>query len=318
MTRFVEQEDTGDILYLEDTDQPLPQKINPSTRYIRFKTIARGGKAVIQSCHDRFLGRVICYKQLSSDFRENKTEQIRFLREARISAMLQHPSTIPTYDIGRDLRGDLFFTMKLVHGYTLREILNYRERYDLSQLLNIMIQVGQALAYAHTHGVLHRDIKPENILVGPFGEVLLMDWGLAKVWGKEVDREIDVDKPKLSMSSDALVDPGVTGLGGLEGTVTYMSPEQLKQDPNIDSLSDLFSLGVVLYEVICGKTPAEAETVREMQEAILQESPVPPSTRTRERIPKLLDDLVMQCLSKSPEHRPPSGLEVVRLLQEID
>ena len=148
MSRYHEQSDAGEILYLEDTDQPLPEKLNPSTRYIHFTTIARGGKAIIQSCRDRFLGRVVCYKQLKQEFRDNEIEQIRFLREARISAMLQHPSTIPTYDVGRDLRGDLYFTMKLVHGYTLREILDYRERYDMGQLLNIVIQVAQALAYA--------------------------------------------------------------------------------------------------------------------------------------------------------------------------
>jgi len=317
MTRFEEQKsEEGDILYLEDTDIPLPEQLNPSTRYIHFKTIARGGKAIIQSCRDRFLGRVICYKQLKSDYRDNATEQLRFLREARISALLQHPSTIPTYDLGRDLRGDLYFTMKLVHGYTLREVLNYRERYDLGQMLNIIIQVGQALAYAHTHGVIHRDIKPENILVGPFGEVLLMDWGLAKVWARETEESIPESTTKLM--SSAPVDTSVTGLGGLEGTVTYMSPEQLEKDPGINGRSDIFSLGVVLYEVVTGTTPAEAETVLEMQEKILKEQPAPPSSRVRMKIPSLIDDLIMSCLAKSPDDRPDDCLDIVRLLQEID
>lgn len=317
MTRYEEQKpDDGDVLYLEDTDIPLPEKLNPSTRYIHFKTIARGGKAIIQSCRDRFLGRVICYKQLKSEFRDNDIEQLRFLREARISALLQHPSTIPTYDLGRDLRGDLYFTMKLVHGYTLREVLNYRERYDLGQMLNIIIQVGQALAYAHTHGVLHRDIKPENILVGPYGEVLLMDWGLAKVWARD-DDPLSHDSGTRQISSSA-VDTSVTGLGGLEGTVTYMSPEQLEKAIDIDGRSDIFSLGVVLYEVVTGTTPAEAETVREMQEKVLTEQPAPPSTRVSYKVPGLLDDLIMSCLAKSKEDRPEDCLDIVRLLQEID
>lgn len=314
MTRYLEQPEDGDKLYLEDTDQALPEQLNPSTRYIRFKTIAKGGKAIIQSCFDRFLGRVICYKQLKPEFRDNEMEQVRFLREARISAMLQHPSTIPTYDIGRDLRGGLYFTMKLVHGYTLREILNYRDRYDLGQLLNIIIQVAQALAYAHTHGVLHRDIKPENILVGPFGEVLLMDWGLAKVWRH--DDAVHAADTKSTGVSEAPIDNSMTGLGGLEGTVTYMSPEQLRQEPTIDGRSDLFSLGVVLYEIVCGVTPAEAETVREMQEKVLAETPIPPNLRLDQRVPQLLNDVVMQCLAKSPEQRPDDALEVVRMLQE--
>ncbi|MBL6689733.1 MAG: serine/threonine protein kinase [Pseudomonadales bacterium] len=317
MTRFEEQKpDDGDILYLEDTDIPLPEQLNPSTRYIHFKTIARGGKAIIQSCRDRFLGRTICYKQLKSEFRDNKVEQLRFLREARISALLQHPATIPTYDLGRDLRGDLYFTMKLVHGYTLREVLDYRERYDLGQMLSIIIQVGQALAYAHTHGVIHRDIKPENILVGPYGEVLLMDWGLAKVWARGI--EDGVIEPLTKQISTSAVDNSVTGLGGLEGTVTYMSPEQLQRDPGINGRSDIFSLGVVLYEVVTGTTPAEAETVLEMQEKILKEQPAPPSSRLRMKVPSLLDVLIMSCLAKSPDDRPDDCLEIVRLLQEID
>lgn len=317
MTRFEEQKPyEGDVLYLEDTDIPLPEKLNPSTRYLHFTTIARGGKAIIQSCRDRFLGRVICYKQLKSEFRNNEIEQVRFLREARISALLQHPSTIPTYDLGRDLRGDLYFTMKLVHGYTLREVLEYRERYDLGQMLNIIIQVAQALAYAHTHGVIHRDIKPENILVGPFGEVLLMDWGLAKVWARE--KEETADRMPQGQTSAAKPDPGVTGLGGLEGTVTYMSPEQLQKDPGIDGRSDIFSLGVVLYEVIAGRTPAEAETVWEMQEKIRSEQPPPPSSVFKGELPRVIDDLVMSCLAKTPDERPDDCLEIVRLLQEVD
>ncbi len=316
MSRFEEQKPVDeDVLYLEDTDIPLPEKLNPSTRYIHFKTIARGGKAVIQSCRDRFLGRVICYKQLKSDFRDNKIEQLRFLREARISALLQHPATIPTYDLGRDLRGDLYFTMKLVHGYTLREVLDYRERYDLSQMLNIVIQVAQGLAYAHTHGVIHRDIKPENILVGPYGEVLVMDWGLAKVWARD---SVELPKNiKKGLTSEAQPDTSVTGLGGLEGTVTYMSPEQLNRDPRIDGRSDIFSLGVLLYEVITGATPAEAETVREMKDKVLFEQPLPPSAAAVGKLPPLLDDLIMSCLAKSPDDRPGDCLDIVRLLQEI-
>ncbi len=107
---------------------------------------------------------------MRSEFKKDPIENKRFLREARVSGLLQHPNTVPTYEIGRNNRGHLYFTMKLIHGYTFREVLNYRNRYDLSQLMDVIVQLGHAFAYAHSVGVLHRDVKPENILVGTYGE----------------------------------------------------------------------------------------------------------------------------------------------------
>ena len=109
-------EDDYDVVYLEETDKPLPSTLNQNTRYAYFKTIARGGKSVIKSCRDMHLGRVICYKTLLPEFKDDPVEQQRLLREARVSAMLQHPNTVPTYEIGRDRAGNVYFTMKLVHG----------------------------------------------------------------------------------------------------------------------------------------------------------------------------------------------------------
>ena len=143
MTAFPEPpKDDYAILYLENTDQPLPARPDPNLRYAYFKTIATGGKAIIQSCKDMFLSRTICYKKLKPEFADNPDEQSRFLREARVSAMLQHPNTVPTYELGRDTKGHYYFTMKLVHGYTLREVLDYRERYDLNQLINVVTVTG--------------------------------------------------------------------------------------------------------------------------------------------------------------------------------
>ncbi len=185
MLKFQEPpKEYGDV-FLEDTDRPLPEVLNPNTRYMFLGQVAKGGKSLIKSCKDMHLNRVVAYKTLRSEFLDDEIEKTRLLREARVSAMLQHPNTVPTYEIGRDNHGHYYFTMKLVHGYTLREIMNYRERYDLTQLIEVIEQIGHALAYAHAHGVAHRDIKPENILVGPYGEVLLLDWGLAKVWHKD-------------------------------------------------------------------------------------------------------------------------------------
>ena len=231
MTAFPEPpKDDYAVLYLEDTDKPLPEKIVQATRYAYFKTIARAGKSIIQSCKDMHLGRVICHKSLRPEFVKDPIEQQRVLREARVSAMLQHPNTVPTYEVGRDSRGNYYFTMKLVHGYTLRELLDYRDRYDLKRLFDVIIQIAFALDYAHSHRVAHRDIKPENILVGPFGEVLLLDWGLAKVWDASGSSQPEGGSNEPSNEDLAT---SITGQGNLQGTATYMSPEQIRRDPNI-------------------------------------------------------------------------------------
>lgn len=319
MATFPEQKgDDYALVHLEDTDKALPERINPATRYIHFKTIARGGKSIIQSCKDLHLGRVICFKKLRPEFEDDPIEQQRFLREARVTAMLQHPNTVPTYEVGRDSRGKYYFTMKLVHGYTLREVLDYRDRYDLRQLTDVLVQVANALQYAHTHHVVHRDIKPENILIGPFGEVLLLDWGLAKVWSvggaPGADDDADTGDP---------VDPAIqeerastiTGQGKLQGTIAYMSPEQIHRDPRIDFRTDVYSLGVILYEVLAGALPFQGETVHDVTTAILETQPPKPSTIAKTPVPKLLEGLVMRCIATSPSSRPECD-EMVRLLQE--
>ncbi|MEQ8428720.1 MAG: serine/threonine-protein kinase [Gammaproteobacteria bacterium] len=315
MTTFPEPPtDDYALLYLENTDAPLPEKINPATRYAYFKTIARGGKAIVQSCKDLHLSRVVCYKTLKPEFAKDPIEQKRFLREARVGAMLQHPNTVPMYELGRDSKGQIYFTMKLVHGYTLREILDYRERYDLTQLINVLIQIAHALEYAHTHRVIHRDIKPENILVGPFGEVLLMDWGLAKVWTED-GSSIDLLEDTGAIDTNKKVS-SMTDQEQLQGSILYMSPEQTRRDPDIDFRTDIYSLGAILYEVLCGQPPFDEEYVYDMLEKIREETPPRPSEVTRIRIPELLEDVAMKCLAKAPDDRLESCAELVRLLEE--
>lgn len=311
MLEFQQRKDTETRLYTEDTDAPLPEKLNPNTRYAFFSNIATGGKSIIKSCKDLHLRRTVCYKSLRSEFINDKIENQRLLREARISAMLQHPNTIPTYELGRDNRGNYYFTMKLVHGYTLREVLNYRERYDLSQLMDVILQVSRALAYAHSRGVLHRDIKPENILVGPYGEVLLLDWGLAKVWPKTAD-ELDAEEE----IEEADGDPGMTGEGKLQGTVMYMSPEQIERDPKISFNSDVYSLGAVIYETLTGQTPFQGEIIANVLNDIRDKMPEDPRSVAKTSVPKPLAELTMHCLRKAPKDRPQSTEDLIHVIRE--
>lgn len=322
MLEFPEPPRSYSEVFLEDTDKSLPAKLDPNTRYAMFTTIAKGGKSLIKSCKDLHLSRVVCYKTLRPEFAQDEIEQQRLLREARVSAMLQHPNTVPTYELGRDKKGNYYFTMKLVHGYTLREILNYRERYDLTQLVDVLIQIGHALTYAHTHGVAHRDIKPENILVGPYGEVVLLDWGLAKVWQSQPlsPQEQDAGKSLPGQASKIVPEfdevSRMTAGGQLQGTVCYMSPEQVERDPEISYQTDVYSLGAVLYEVLCGATPFTGEKVHEVVHKVLTEEPPKPSIVSSLKVPEALEQLAMVCLQKDPNKRPADVGRLVRSLQE--
>ena len=166
---FPHPQDKYPIVHIEDTDLDLPKHVrNTDMRYTQFKTVAKGGKCLIQSCKDYHLSRVVAYKSLLKEFADDPFEQKRFLREARVTAMLQHPNTIPIYELSRDNRGHYFFTMKLVEGYTLREVIDLSieegtqavDGYGFHRMVTLLIQVANALDYAHAHGVVHRDVKP--------------------------------------------------------------------------------------------------------------------------------------------------------------
>ena len=302
-------------LYIEETDAPIAGRVE-GTRYVYFKTIARGGKSIIQSCKDLRLSRVVCYKTLRPQFADDPVERQRFLREARVTAMLVHPNTVPVYDLSENRQGQLYFTMKFVHGYTFREVLNFRDRYDLNQLIGVLIQVAQALDYAHEHGVAHRDVKPENILVGPFGEVLLMDWGIAKVRSRSPAPKSTPtdDKPPSLLSKKKPT--SLTDHGSPQGTVSYMSPEQIRRDPDIDGRTDVFSLGTVLYEVLAGELPTQGETVDEIVQAVMSEEPRRPGEVSRYEVPEMLEDICLRCLNKDLNERMPSAKQLVRELSE--
>jgi serine/threonine-protein kinase len=312
MLKFQEPPKEYSDVFLEDTDRPLPEVLNPHTRYMFLGTIAKGGKSLIKSCKDMHLNRVVAYKTLRSEFVDDEIENTRLLREARVSAMLQHPNSVPTYEIGRDNRGHYYFTMKFVHGYSLREIMDYRERYDLTQLIEVIEQIAHALAYAHAHGVAHRDIKPENILVGPYGEVVLLDWGLAKVWRKDGSTS---DEDTHAGKSIAGSDKTITGHGKLQGTLCYMSPEQIRRDPDISFSTDIYSLGSVLYELLTGNPPFDSDMTYEVLDMVENQLPVKPSEISKYPVPKILEELCLRCLTKDPAGRPASMEDVLYTLQ---
>ncbi len=293
-------------IFLSTTDAALPEWFsNDYQKYANFHPMQQGGKGLLFACDDLNLGRAVAIKTLPAGEETCPHEIRRLLREARITAQLAHPNTIPVYEIGKTCEGQIYFAMKKVQGENLFEVLiriargdeQTKEKYPLDRLLDILQQVCHALFYAHNHGVIHRDIKPENILVGIFGEVYLMDWGVAKVWGMPNDEGDD-------LQPDAETPAHITLAGRRPGTPLYMSPEQVRGNPPVDERSDIFSIGVLLYEILAQREPFRGPTLKETFANILNTMPEPPSQICPERcIAKELDAICMKAIAKRPQDR---------------
>jgi eukaryotic-like serine/threonine-protein kinase len=297
-------EDAYPHIYVKDTDAALPpyQTIGFG-RYSDFQPLATGGSAVLRTCRDKILGRTVVMKTLHPHLSGNDYMQARFLREARVTAQLQHPTTVPVYDLGRDLEDRLYFTMKKVEGRTVRKIVELKaggdakalEEFDLEPMLNVLFQLTNGLSYAHAHGVVHRDVKPENVLVGAFGEVVLLDWGVAKVWADEGSEG----------AAQLMEHQVLTDVNQRPGTPLYMSPEQVRGGgADIDARTDVYSVGALLYEVLTLQEPLRGKRVQDTFEMIVNEMPVPPRERApSRRIPPELADICMKAMAKRPEDR---------------
>jgi serine/threonine-protein kinase len=305
-------------IYVKDTDAPLtPYQTIGFGRYSDFHPLATGGSAVLRTCRDKVLGRTVVMKTLHPHLATNEYMHSRFLREARVTAQLQHPTTVPVYDLGRDLEDRLYFTMKKVEGRTLRKIVEQQAagdqqalaEFDLERMLGVLIQLTNGLSYAHAHGVVHRDVKPENVLVGSFGEVVLLDWGVAKVWADEG-----------SEGAAQLVEHQVlTDVNQRPGTPLYMSPEQVRGGgADIDARTDVYSVGAVLYEVLTLEEPLRGKRVQDTFEMIVSEMPAPPRERAPgRRIPQELADICMKALAKRPKDRFATMDELIERLREF-
>ncbi|MEY2599852.1 MAG: hypothetical protein RLZZ142_2111 [Verrucomicrobiota bacterium] len=228
--------------------------------------IARGGMGRIFEGEDPMLHRQVAVKVSSAGLGRS---DLRFAREAEVLALLAHPNIVPVYNLGNDSHGRPFYSMKLVKGRTLQAIilalrdgdLETCTHFSLDRLLTIFRKVCDALAFAHSKHILHRDLKPENVMVGEFGEVLVMDWGLAKVIGEESHDPVPTASPGLAASADL----GMTLEGDVMGTPQYMSPEQAEgRISDLDHRSDLYSLGAILYAILTLRAPVEGSSLEEV------------------------------------------------------
>jgi tetratricopeptide (TPR) repeat protein/tRNA A-37 threonylcarbamoyl transferase component Bud32 len=218
--------------------------------------IGRGGMGCVLQGHDPALDRDLAIKVLLPAHRGQEDLERRFLEEARIAGRLEHPGIPPVHELGRADDGRPFFAMKLIRGRTLGELLHERSyvQNDLPRFLAIFEQVCQTIAYAHAHGVIHRDLKPANVMVGKYGEVQVMDWGLAKVMGEKsvpAAQDIPVPASVLQPSREAL-----SHAGSVLGTPAYMAPEQARgQVHKLDERTDVFGLGGILSQILTGSPP---------------------------------------------------------------
>ena len=231
-----------------------------STRYRIDGEIARGGMGAVLKGRDSDLGRDVAIKVLLEGHSDNDDMVRRFVEEAQIGGQLQHPGVVPIYELGTFADRRPFFSMKLVKGQTLADLLAARPTPadDLPRFLSIFAAIAHTMAYSHTRGVIHRDLKPSNVMVGSFGEVQVMDWGLAKVLtrgGVVSDTKAGKEKPPQTMIATARSGSNVdlSHAGSILGTPSYMAPEQARGETDlIDERADVFALGSILAEILTG------------------------------------------------------------------
>ncbi|MBI4570094.1 MAG: SUMF1/EgtB/PvdO family nonheme iron enzyme [Planctomycetes bacterium] len=276
-------------------------------KYVVQRRIAQGGMGAILAVADDNLRRLLVMKVMQDGAVVGEKRVARFETEARITAALDHPNIVPIHDIGQDSLGRPFFTMKLVRGVSLGEILSRRkkdpawaEKYPLRRLLELLRPVCHAVSFAHARGVVHRDLKPANLMIGDYGEVYVMDWGLAKV---DDSRDLPVDpgeRPFLPRPHAKLSDQGL-----ICGTPSYMPPEQAEGKMElVDARADVYCLGATLYEILTGEAPFEGEDPRDVIRRVLTEKITDPQTRApAAAVPAELAAVAMKALARDREGR---------------
>ncbi|MBN1209802.1 MAG: serine/threonine protein kinase [Myxococcaceae bacterium] len=277
-------------------------------RYLLHGVVAEGGHGRILRAQDLHLERMVALKEPISP---GTSTEDRFLREARITARLQHPSIVPVYEAGRWPGGEPFYAMKLVSGRSLAYLIeSMRTLSERLAALPHVLAVTEAMAYAHSQHVVHRDLKPSNILVGEFGETVVIDWGLAK----ELDR-LEEPSAEHGATPPGSPEPEHTQLGTVMGTPAYMPPEQAAGQP-VDERADVYALGAILYHLLSGKAPYTGASSQEVLQRVLNEEPTP-LARLQPRLTEELLDIVSRAMARAPERRYASARELAEDLRRF-
>jgi len=290
-------------------------------KYLLVREVGRGGMGIIVSTMDTDIRREVAMKLMRKGSKARDENVIRFLEEAQIQGQLEHPSICPVHELGIDKNGQIYFTMKMIKGKSLGDIIRkarkdplYRQEYlSNTKALNLFQKICEGMAFAHSRGVIHRDLKPDNIMVGDFGEVYIMDWGLAKIIGRDDPRTGSLRVRETADDGEPLK----TLDGSVIGTPAYMPPEQARGLVNeMDEQSDIYSLGAVLYELLTLEAPFFGRTPAEIIQYVITTKPYYPSRRdTEHNISPELDVIVMKCLEKE---KPKRYRNIAELKEDID
>ena len=296
----------GDPAPTERAAEAQPVAADDPDRYEQVSEHARGGLGRVVRALDRRLGRTVAVKEL---LRHDPSNEARFLREAMITARLEHPGIVPVHEAGRWPNGDPYYVMKLVEGRTLKELIGERqaprERFGL---LPHVIAVADAVGYAHSQGVIHRDLKPSNVIIGSFGETIVVDWGLA------CDRRADVAEPSVEMLAQASSSISTVS-GKVVGTPAYMSPEQARGDV-VDERADVYALGAVLYEVLAGSPPHADTTPQKVIDRVIA-GPPRPLAMVVPSVPGELATIVRKAMARDPGARYPNAIALAEDLRRF-
>lgn len=285
-------QDTQPMLSHRTAGEAPPPTFPVCTRYRLGQRIGQGGMAFVYEAYDTNLDRSVAVKALRPEMAEDRSVRERFVYEAMLLGDMDHPGMVPIFEIGELEEAGIFYSMKRIKGRTFRQILDSREgnrldRREVARLLTIFGKVCQTVAYAHSRGIVHRDIKPENVMVDEYGIVLVLDWGLSK----------KIDEHEISQGITA------TQTGIIKGTPAYMSPEQAEgRTHEIDFRTDVFSLGIILYEILSGHLPFPGKTRTEVLLQIANHQPPSPRRKHRSASPAL-SSVCMKALQKNPEKR---------------
>jgi len=336
--------DTEKILFEEDLKENAPANReglmdgNPEKRYSAVKKLNEGGMKAIWEVDDHRTARKVAMALIQEAKIASKEDIDAFLYEARLTSNLQHPNIIPIYDIALDENGNPYFTMKALKGETLGEILkklrqgdaDYQKQYSRTYLLSIFLKVCNAISYAHSKGVIHLDLKPSNVIVGDYGDVHVLDWGLSTL----VTHLNEYDGEPISWHSidEVSLENGQTLTRYLEstsrnrkkrnvvgGTPGYMAPEQAQGSPaNLDFQTDVYMLGTLLYEILTYHCPIEGGTVKEvLQKTVRGEIPPLGKRAPEHKIPAALDAISMKAMATGPTDRYATVAALIRDLQQF-